>query len=63
MRIETNHIIIRDFERKDTENLYQIVREKSIFRFMPDWAENNDSPKAFWGYINWHQKTVSMFNR
>jgi [ribosomal protein S5]-alanine N-acetyltransferase len=55
MRIQTNHIIIRDFERKDAENLYQIVREKNIFRFMPDWAENNDSPKAFWGYIDWHQ--------
>jgi len=55
MRIETNHIIIRDFERKDAENLYQIVREKNIFRFMPDWAENNVSPKAFWGYIDWHQ--------
>ncbi|MBW9153553.1 GNAT family N-acetyltransferase [Clostridium estertheticum] len=55
MRIETNHIIIRDFERKDAENLYQIVREKNIFRFMPDWAENNDSPKAFMGYIDWHQ--------
>ena len=55
MRIETNHIIIRDFERKDAENLYQIVREKNIFRFMPDWEENNDSPKAFLGYIDWHQ--------
>ncbi|WAG58267.1 GNAT family N-acetyltransferase (plasmid) [Clostridium estertheticum] len=55
MRIETSHIIIRDFERKDAENLYQIVREKNIFRFMPDWAEDNDSPKAFSGYIDWHQ--------
>ncbi len=55
MRIETNHIIIRDFERKDAQNLYQIVREKNIFRFMPDWVENNDSPKAFWVYIDWHQ--------
>ncbi|AGK99435.1 GNAT family N-acetyltransferase [Clostridium pasteurianum] len=55
MRIETERIIIRDFERKDAENLYRIVREKNIFRFMPDWAENNDSPQAFWGYIDWHQ--------
>lgn len=31
MRIETEHIIIRDFERKDAENLYRIVREKNIY--------------------------------
>ena len=31
MRIETNHIIIRDFQRKDEENLYRIVREKYGF--------------------------------
>jgi [ribosomal protein S5]-alanine N-acetyltransferase len=55
MRIETSHIIIRDFERKDAENLYRIVREKNIFRFMPDWAENSDSPQSFFEYIDWHQ--------
>ena len=55
MRIETNHIIIRDFQRKDAENLYRIVREKNILRFMPDWAENWDSPQWFLGYIDWHQ--------
>jgi [ribosomal protein S5]-alanine N-acetyltransferase len=55
MRIETKHIIIRDFERKDAENLYRIVREKNIFRFMPDWSENSDSPQDFFGYIDWHQ--------
>ncbi|MCW6078523.1 GNAT family N-acetyltransferase [Clostridium sporogenes] len=55
MKIETNHVIIRDFERKDAENLHRIVREKNIFRFMPDWAENGDSPQSYWGYIDWHQ--------
>jgi RimJ/RimL family protein N-acetyltransferase len=55
MRIETNHIIIRDFERKDAENLYRTVREKTILRFMPDWAENGDSPQSYFGYIDWHQ--------
>jgi ribosomal-protein-alanine N-acetyltransferase len=55
MRIKTEHTIIRDFERKDAENLYRIVNEKNIFRFMPDWAENNGSPQDFWGYIDWHQ--------
>lgn len=55
MRIETNNLIIRDFERKDAENLYRIVREKNILRFMPDWAENSDSPQSYFGYIDWHQ--------
>ncbi|BCN28931.1 GNAT family N-acetyltransferase [Anaeromicropila herbilytica] len=55
MRIETDHLIIRDFERKDAENLYRIVREKNILRFMPDWAENGDSPQSYYAYIDWHQ--------
>lgn len=55
MRIETNNIIIRDFERKDAENIYRIVREKNIFRFMPDWAINNPSPESFYEYIDWLQ--------
>lgn len=55
MRIGTNHIIIRDFERKDAENLYRIVREKNIFRFMPDWAGKWNSPESYFGYIDWHQ--------
>lgn len=55
MRIETERIIIRDFERKDAENIYRIVREKNILRFMPDWSENDNSPQSYWGYIDWHQ--------
>ncbi len=44
-----NYITIRDFERKDAENLYQIVRDKNIFRFMPDWAEKKIHQKPFGG--------------
>lgn len=55
MRLETNNLIIRDFERKDAENLYRIVREKNILRFMPDWCENKNSPQAYFNYIDWHQ--------
>lgn len=55
VRIETANIIIRDFQRKDAENLYRIVRERNILRFMPDWAENHDSPQSYYGYIDWHQ--------
>ena len=52
MRIESNRIVIRDFERKDSENLYRIVREKNILRFMPDWSENGDSPQSYFSYID-----------
>lgn len=55
MRIKTSSIIIRDFELKDAPNLYRIVREKNILRFMPDWAENKNSPRDYYGYIDWHQ--------
>lgn len=55
MRIETGSIIIRDFERKDAENLYRIVRERDILRFMPDWAEHSDSPQGYYGFIDWLQ--------
>lgn len=55
MRIETKRIVIRDFERKDAKNLYRIVRENSILRFMPDWSENGDAPESYWRYIDWHQ--------
>ena len=55
MRIETPNIVIRDFERKDAENLYRIVRETNILRFMPDWASNFKSPQDYYGFIDWMQ--------
>ncbi|MGL4912534.1 MAG: GNAT family N-acetyltransferase [Romboutsia sp.] len=58
MRIELNKIVIRDFEIKDAENLYRIVREKNILRFMHDWSEIGDSPESYFEYINWHQTQV-----
>jgi len=55
MRIETDHIVIRDFERKDAEDIYRIVREKNILRFMPDWARSSKSAQDFYGFIDWLQ--------
>lgn len=55
MYIELNDIIIRDFERKDAETLYIIVREKEIARFMKDWSENSQTPEGFYGFIDWLQ--------
>ena len=55
MRILTDNIVIRDFERKDAEYLFKIVREKNIVRFMKDWSEHSPSPESFYGFIDWLQ--------
>lgn len=55
MRIETQRLIIRDLERKDQEQLYKIVWQKNVVRFMKDWSENSPNPQSFDGYIDWHQ--------
>lgn len=55
MRIETERLIIRDLERKDQEQLFKIVWQKNVVRFMRDWSENSPNPESFDGYIDWHQ--------
>ena len=55
MRIELGDIIIRDFERKDAESLYRIVRENGIVRFMRDWSQLSPSPESFYGFFDWLQ--------
>lgn len=55
MRIELDEIVIRDFARKDAEDLFRIVREKEIYRFMRDWADNASVPADYYGYIDWLQ--------
>jgi len=55
MIITTDNIIIRDFERKDATNLYKIVRESEIKRFMRDWSDGRNSPEDYYNYIDWHQ--------
>ena len=52
MRIETQRLIIRDLERKDQEQLYKIVWQKNVVRFMKDWSENSPNPQSFDGYID-----------
>lgn len=56
MHIETARLRIRDLEHKDAQQLFKIVWQKNVVRFMRDWSENNPSPKSFEGYINWRQK-------
>ena len=56
MKIETERLIIRDLERKDQEQLYNIVWQKDVVRFMRDWSEHAPNSEAFDGYVDWHQK-------
>ena len=58
MLLKTDRIIIRDLERKDKENLYKIVWQKNVVRFMGDWSEYNPLPESFNGYIDWHQSRM-----
>lgn len=48
-------LVIRDPERKDQEQLYKIVWQKNVVRFMRDWSENSPNPESFDGYVDWHQ--------
>ena len=52
MYIKTKNIIIRDFERKDAETLFAIVREPAIYRFMPDWVDGFSTPHDYYVYID-----------
>lgn len=55
MRLENKDIIIRNFEHKDAESIYRIVREKNILRFMADWAQNGTSIELVHEYIDYQQ--------
>lgn len=56
MLLETQRLRIRDFDFKDKENLFKIVWQNDVVRFMKDWSENNPNPESFHNYINWHQQ-------
>ncbi len=55
MKLRTKNIVVRDFERKDIDNLYHIVREEYIYKFMPDWKENSDNKDNLFEYVDWLQ--------
>ena len=55
MRIETDRLIIRDLEQKDKEQLFKIVWQKNVVKYMRDWSENSPTAESFTGYIEWHQ--------
>ena len=55
MYIETERLVIRDLEHKDAKQLFKIVWQEGVVRFMKDWSENSPSEESFKGYIDWHQ--------
>ena len=60
MRLELGDIVVRAFERKDAKDIYRIVREKEILRFMGDWAENGKEIESFYEYIDYQQKVQDV---
>ena len=55
MKIETERLVIRDLEQKDKEQLFRIVWQKDVVRFMRDWSENIPSAESLTDYVAWHQ--------
>lgn len=55
MNIETNRLIIRDFNPSDEEYLMKIIWQKNMIRFMKDWSENSTIPGRLSGYLDWMQ--------
>ncbi len=55
MHIETNRLVIRDLERKDQEQIFKIVWQPSVVKYMKDWSENIPSAESLNGYIDWHR--------
>lgn len=66
MYIRTKNIVLRGFERKDAENLYAIVREPAVYRFMPDWTDGYSTPQNYYEMIDYfrtHQDSTDFSNR
>jgi len=55
MNLKTERLLIRDFARGDAEDLYRIVREKNILRYMGDWAAHEDMGD-YLDWIDWCQQ-------
>ena len=55
MLIETERLIIRDFQHKDEKNLLKIIWQKNVVRFMKDQSENSTVEGRLSGYIDWLQ--------
>jgi len=59
MMLKTKNIVVRDFNMQDINNLYRIVREKTIYKFMPDWTNNSSNIDNLIKYIEWLQTQIN----
>ncbi len=55
MLIETERLMIRDFQHKDEKKLMKIIWQENVMRFMRDWSENSTVEGRLSGYIEWLQ--------
>lgn len=62
VHIKTDHVLIRYFDRDDCENLFRIVREEDIRRFMADWSEGRTSPQDYCDWIDTFRTDSADFN-
>ena len=53
MHLETERLLIRDFESYDESQLRKIIWQENVVRFMKDWSENSLVPGRLSGYIEW----------
>ncbi|MEG0846737.1 MAG: GNAT family N-acetyltransferase [Niameybacter sp.] len=56
MFIETKSLSIRALDFKDQENLFKIVWQKDVMRFMRDWSDEHPTPESFHDYIQWQKQ-------
>lgn len=56
MLIQTDRLVIRDLDFKDKENLFKIVWQKDVVRFMKDWSEYNPDLESVHKSIEWHSQ-------
>lgn len=52
IRIETDRLILRQFETKDVEPLHAICSQPYILKWMPDWDVSLDMRKQWISWVN-----------
>jgi len=53
MYIESNRLIIKDFDLKDRFDLFRMIYQNDVVKFMKDWSDEIKQPDDFNGFINY----------
>jgi [ribosomal protein S5]-alanine N-acetyltransferase len=56
MFAKTQSLIVRELKKKDAERLFQIAREPSTYRFMPNYSDGYETPQDYLDDPNWFQE-------